>query len=394
METSYKPARKSIDLGLLIPLLLLVGMGVVMVYSASSAVAFKRYGSDYFFLKKQVLFAVVGLTALIITSQIPYKIWKIFVYPGLIVSIGLLVLVYIIGHEAGNATRWLKIGPFSFQPVEMARLALILYLAYSLSKKDEKIRNFAVGTFPHVVVTIVLCGLVVMQPDFGSTVIMLAIMAAMLFIAGVPIYHLLLVGLPAIVAGILIMVKESYRVKRLMSFLDPWQYESDLGYQVVHSLMAFGTGGITGAGIGAGMQKLFYLPEAHTDFIFAVLGEELGLAGTLPIIIIYFWVVVKGLNIARKAPDTFSALLAAGISFSIGLQICLNLGVVMGLLPTKGLALPFLSYGGTSLLFTMAACGILLNISTYVSEIEAQKTPRTKTTKTVRKRNDFQTGEI
>lgn len=365
--------KKPLDYSLLIPVLLLVCLGIVMVYSASSAVALKRYGTDLYFLKKQILFAGLGLAGLMIVTRIPYRIWKIFVYPALIVSIGLLMLVYIIGHEAGNATRWLRVGPFSFQPVELARLSLILYLAYSLSKKGEMIKNFAVGTVPHLVVTLVFCGLVVMQPDFGSTVIMLAIMAAVLFIAGVPIYHLLLVGLPAAVGGILIMITEPYRVKRLMSFMDPWQYESDMGYQIIHSLMAFGTGGFNGTGFGASFQKLFYLPEAHTDFIFAVLAEELGLVGVLIVIMIYFWIIMKGLAISRKAPDIFGSLLAAGITFSLGLQVCLNLGVVMGLLPTKGLALPFLSYGGTSLIFSMAACGVLLNISKYTEASATQK---------------------
>lgn len=366
--------KKPLDYSLLIPVLLLVCLGVVMVYSASSAVALKRYGNDLYFLKKQILFAGLGLVLLMVAARIPYRVWKIFVYPALAASLGLLVLVYIIGHEAGNATRWLKLGSFSFQPSEMARLALILYLAYSLSKKGAKLKNFAVGTVPHLAVTLVLCGLVVMQPDFGSTVIMLAIMGIMLFIAGVPIYHLLRVGLPAVAGGILIMIKEPYRVKRLMSFMDPWQYESDMGYQIIHSLMAFGTGGVNGTGFGASFQKLFYLPEAHTDFIFAVLGEELGLVGVLIVIMVYCWIVIKGLTISRKAPDIFGSLLAAGIAFSMGFQICLNLGVVMGLLPTKGLALPFLSYGGTSLVFNMAALGVLLNIGRYAETVSAPKT--------------------
>lgn len=374
---SAPDSRKSIDFTLLIPVLFLVCLGVVMVYSASSAVALKRYGTDLYFLKRQVLFAVLGIAVMLTVSQIPYKIWKILVYPGLVISIGLLGLVYIVGHEAGNATRWLKIGHFSFQPVELAKLVLITYLAYSLSKKEEYVKNFAIGTLPHVIVTGVLCFLVVMQPDFGSTVILVAIMGAMLFIVGVPIYHLLLMSLPIVIGGALIMLMEPYRVKRLLGFLDPWQYESDIGYQIIHSLMAFGTGGISGTGIGASFQKLFYLPEAHTDFIFAVLGEELGLIGTMTVIVVYFWIIFKGMAISRKAPDTFSSLLAAGISFSLGLQICLNLGVVMGLLPTKGLALPFLSYGGSSLLFNMVACGLLLNISSYADESALERIKRT-----------------
>lgn len=364
--------KKPVDYSLVIPILLLVCLGIVMVYSASSAVALKRYGSDLYFLKKQILFAGLGLCVMLIMTRIPYRIWKIFVYPGLIASIGLLALVYVIGHEAGNATRWLRLGPFSFQPAEMARLALIVYLAYSLSKKGAMLKNFFVGTFPHLVVTGVLCGLVVMQPDFGSTVIMVAIMGAMLFIAGVPIYHLLLTGLPVVLVGVLVMIKEPYRLKRLMGFMDPWQYESDIGYQVVHSLMAFGSGGVSGAGFGASLQKLFYLPEAHTDFVFAILAEEMGLIGVILVIALYFWIVLKGMAIARKAPDTFGTLLAAGLTFSIGLQICLNMGVVMGLLPTKGLALPFLSYGGTSLIFNMAACGLLLNIGRYTQDTVKQ----------------------
>ena len=352
------------DLGLLFPVLLLVGMGIVMVYSASSALAIKKFGSGYFFLQKQAMFSLIGIVVLVVFSYIPFRLYRVLVYPVLAAAIAMLVAVVFsgLGVTAGGSARWLQLGPVQFQPSELARLALVIYMAYSMSKKGEQLRDFYVGFLPHFLVLGLFTGLLLVQPDFGSIVIFAALTWIMLFVGGCRITHLLSVIVMLAPMAWLFMTHAEYRVKRLMSFMDPWQYPADEGYQIVHSLMAFGTGGITGAGIGKGYQKLFYLPEPHTDFIFSVVGEELGLIGVMIVILLYGIMLMRGIRIARHAQDRFGSLLAMGITVTLGLQVCINMGVALGMLPTKGLTLPFLSYGGTSLLINMAAVGIMMNI--------------------------------
>lgn len=364
--TIHSPKILPYDLGLLFPVLFLVGIGIVMIYSASSALAMKKFGSDYYFLKKQVVFIFLGIGALIICRHIPYTFYRPLAYPLLALGfIGLILMLWTpLGLTAGGATRWLHFGRLNVQPSEFVRFAMVIYLADSLSRKQDQIRIFSIGFLPHVVVLGVFSALMLMEPDFGSVAILAAVTWVMLFTGGVRLLHLsasLLVLLPA---AHFLMIHAAYRLKRLMSFLNPWDYASDQGYQIVHSLMAFGTGGIWGTGIGKGYQKLFYLPEPHTDFIFSVIGEELGLAGVLFIIGLYATVLYRGIQIARRAPDVFGALIALGLTTAIGLQVCVNMGVALGLLPTKGLPLPFLSYGGTSLVLSMASVGILMNIGT------------------------------
>ena len=353
------------DAQLLFPVLFLVGIGIVMVYSASSAIAVKKFGSDYYFLKKQAVFAVIGICALVACRHIPYTVYRPLAYPLLALSILLLAAVLFspFGVTAGGSSRWLRLGPIRFQPSEFARLALIVYLAYSMERKADRIGEFSIGFLPHVVVLGVLSALVLKQPDFGSAAILAFLTWLMMFVGGVKLTYLLSSCVLGVVAGAFIITHAGYRARRLMSFLDPWQYSSDAGYQIVHSLMAFGCGGWWGAGIGNGVQKLFYLPEPHTDFIFSVIGEELGVAGVLLIILLYLLIVWKGIRIARHAPDLFGCFLAVGLTAALALQICINMGVTLGLLPTKGLTLPFLSYGGTSLVLNMATVGILMNIA-------------------------------
>jgi len=352
------------DVQLLFPVLFLVGIGIVMVYSASSALAMKKFGSDYFFLKKQAVFALIGICVLVVCRHIPYQAYRPMAYPLLGVAAVLLlaVLVSPLAVTAGGASRWLRLGSLRFQPSEFARLALIVFMAYSLEKKAHRIKDFSVGFLPHVVMMGGLALLVLKQPDFGSAVILAGLTWLMMFVGGVRLTYLLsscaLLGL----AGFYFIAHAGYRMRRLLSFMNPWQYSSDEGYQIVHSLMAFGTGGWWGAGIGNGYQKLFYLPEPHTDFIFSVIGEELGLVGVLFTILLYVVIVWKGIRIACNAPDLFGSYLAIGLTAALGLQICINMGVTLGLLPTKGLTLPFLSYGGTSLVLNMATIGILMNI--------------------------------
>ncbi len=366
MSTSKQaPYTKAYDIQLLFPVLFLVGIGIVMVYSASSAIAMKKFGSDYLFLKKQAIFALVGIVALVICRHFPYRWYRLLAYPLLGVALLLLAAVMFtgFGYSAGGSARWLRFGSLSFQPSEFARFALLVFLAYSLEKKAEKLKQFSIGFLPHVLVFALFAVIIFKQPDFGSVLILAALTWLMMFVGGVRCLHLFTSLLALLPLAYYFLIHAEYRAKRIMSFLDPWQYPSGDGYQVVHSLMAFGTGGLWGAGIGQGYQKLFYLPEPHTDFIFSIIGEEFGLAGVLLIIGLYVLILMKGIQTARNAPDTFGSLLALGLTSAMGLQVCINMGVVLGLLPTKGLTLPFLSYGGTSLLLNMASIGILMNIS-------------------------------
>ena len=363
-RAAAKPLPQTYDVQMLFAVLFLVGIGIVMVYSASSAVAAKKFGNDFYFLKRQALFSVIGILALVVCSHIPFRIYRALTYPILLLSLGLLVVMQMshLGISAGGATRWMRLGPITFQPTEVARLALIIYLAYSLTKKQDDLRQWSIGFMPHLLVLMLFAVALLIQPDFGSVVIFTVIAWLVMFVAGVPLRHLLSAMLPLVPVACYIMVKAPYRIKRLATFLDPWQYPASEGYQIIHSLMAFGTGGLWGTGIGKGYQKLFYLPEPHTDFIFAVIGEELGLWGVLFILALYGLILWRGTRIAQGCQDTFGMLVAAGITAAIGLQVSINMGVALGMLPTKGLTLPFLSYGGTSLLLNMACIGILMNI--------------------------------
>jgi cell division protein FtsW len=301
----------------------------------------------------------------VIGRHVPYRLYRSLAYPLLAIALMLLVAVLVspLGVTAGGSSRWLGLGPLRFQPSEFARFALIVYLAYSLEKKADRIKDFSIGFVPHVVVLGAVAVLILKQPDFGSVAILAVLTWLMMFVGGVRMLYLGSSCLLLAVAGGYFITLAGYRMRRLLSFLDPWQYSADAGYQIVHSLMAFGSGGWWGAGIGKGYQKLFYLPEPHTDFIFSVIGEELGLIGVLVIILLYLMIIWKGIRIARQARDLFGGYLAIGLTAALGLQICIYLGVSLGLLPTKGLTLPFLSYGGTSLVLNMATIGILMNIS-------------------------------
>ncbi|MEW6334677.1 MAG: putative lipid II flippase FtsW [Thermodesulfobacteriota bacterium] len=365
MKTALR--EKKPDLILLLVTLLLVTIGTVMIYSSSSILATERFRDGQFFLRKQLVFFFLGALLMILITRIPYYKLRKLAWPGIAVSVVLLVAIWIppLGIRAGGAVRWLNLGFFSFQVSEMAKVALILFLAHFLTLKANHVKEIGQGLLIPLGVSGVIMGLIVLQPDFGTTVIIVVLTMMMIYLAGGRIIHL--AGLVALVlpVAVWLLLHKKYRLARLTAFLDPWRDPQNSGFHIIQSLIAFGSGGAFGVGIGDSMQKLFYLPEPHTDFILAVIGEESGFIGVGLILFLYTVLIVRGFQIALRAPDLFGNLLASGLTMLLALEIFINIAGVTGLIPLKGLALPFLSYGGTSLMMSLMAVGILLNISAY-----------------------------
>ncbi|MFU8769291.1 MAG: putative lipid II flippase FtsW [Desulfotignum sp.] len=349
---------------LLFPALLLCCIGIVMVYSASSAISMQTHHTLFYFMQRQLMFFCISLGVLFAAASFPHRFYRNFAYLILMTALVLLMAVLIpgLGIQAGGAQRWLDLGMFRFQPAEFTKLALILFMGYSLAKKQTMIQDFTVGFLPHALIYMLFSLLIILQPDFGTIVVLGAICWGMMFVAGVRIFHLLS-PLPLVIPLVYFLVfKVEYRLTRILTFLNPWEDPLNAGYQITHSLKAFGSGGLFGQGIGLGMQKMHYLPEPHTDFIFSIIGEELGLVGVLVILGLYGVILVRGCRIAQTADTLFGAITAAGLTLYLGVQIIINTGVALSVFPTKGLTLPFISYGGTSLVINMAAMGILINI--------------------------------
>lgn len=345
--------------------LLLLGFGLVMVMSAGGAAAQGIWGDKYLFFKKQCLFALVGVAAMFTAANLPMKFFHAMAYPFLALAALLLAATLVpgLGTTAGGATRWLSIGPFSLQPLEVAKPALVFYLAYFYSTKESQVKSFSVGFLPPVFMTGVLCAFLMAQPDFGGAVMLAAILFLMSFVGGARITHLLLTITPALVSGWFLIVNSPYRLKRLTAFMDPFADPADLGYQLVQSLYAFGSGGVTGQGLGAGKQKLLFLPEAHNDFIMAVVGEELGFIGVSIIFALVAVFLMRAYQTALSIKDKRNRLTACGMAFVLSIQFVLNMAVVLGAAPPKGAPMPFVSYGGSSLLMACFCTGILLNLS-------------------------------
>ena len=345
----------------------LVLIGIVMVFSSSAVYAMEEHRDSYFFLKRHLLWVCIGAVVLIIFRKLDYHKLQDLTYPAMIVTFLFLLAVMVpsLSREVGGARRWLSVGDFSFQPSEMAKFALVLFIAKSLDKRVDKLKNFAYGYLPNLIVIGFFFMLILSQPDFGTAIIIAAVVFLMMFIAGVRTKFLVYSILGIIPFLVSAMLSAEYRTRRILSFLDPWQDPSDSGFQAVQSFIAFGRGGIFGLGLGDSKQKLFYLPEAHTDFIFSVIGEEFGLVGTVGIVIIFALLVVRGFIAASRAKDLFGTHLAIGLTLMIGIQALTNMGVTVGILPTKGLTLPFISLGGSSLIVSMACMGVLLNISEH-----------------------------
>jgi cell division protein FtsW len=356
------------DLIIVLMVVALTCFGVVMVYSASSIMATKKFHDGFYFLKRQGIYAILGFAAMAFAMRIDYNFWRKAAVPILLGCLVLLLAVLIpgIGGSAGGSSRWIRLPGFSFQPSEFAKIAFIMYMAYSLDKKQDKVRFFSSGFLPYMVVLAVMLLLLLKQPDLGSSLTLGAVAMVMLFAAGTRlsyIFSMILLALPFLYYAVMHV---DYRRRRIMAFLNPWEDPTNTGFQIIQSWIAVGTGGIFGQGLGEGKQKLFYLPEAHTDFIFSVVGEELGFIGVMVIASMFFLLVHRGIRVALYAEDNFGRSLAFGISTLIGLEAFVNIAVVTGIFPTKGLALPFISYGGSSLIITLFAVGILLNISSRV----------------------------
>ena len=357
--------RFAVDKWLLLAVVALLALGVTMVLSTSYLYSQERFADGTYFFRKQLIAISAGLVALVVCSIVPSTIYRRLSYPLLGLTLLVLVLVLIpgIGVTRGGARRWLMLPGFAFQPAEMAKLALVLYLAHSMARKADKIKTFSLGVLPHLIVGAVFLAALLLEPDFGTALILGVVLYLMLFVGGVRLPHILATGVMALPLLVYLMLTAEYRLRRLMAFMDPWREASSSGFQVVQSLIAFGSGQLWGRGLGESRQKLFYLPEAHTDFVFSVLGEELGLLGALAVLVLFGIITVRGLRLTSKIEEPFEQYLAFGLTVLLGLQALIHMGVVMGLMPTKGLVLPFISYGGSAMVINLMEAGMLLGLS-------------------------------
>jgi len=343
----------------------LVTVGIVMVFNTSYFFAGERFGDPLHVFRKHLVSVVLGLLACVAASRVRSTTYERIAYPALAVVVVMLIAVLIpgVGIVRGGARRWIGLGVMNLQPSEMAKLVAVLYLARSMVRKGPRLATFALGVVPHFIVIGVLAALVVVEPDFGTAALLGMTLFAMLFAGGVRWRHLALPVLPIVPLAVYAISSSPYRLRRVMIFLDPWEHPRDAGFQLVQSFLAFGSGGLFGAGLGESKQKMFFLPEAHTDFIFSVIGEELGLLGALAIVGLFALLAVRGLRVALNHPTFFGQLVAFGTTTVLVLQAGINMAVVLGLLPTKGLALPFVSYGGSAMIGAMTAVGVLLALS-------------------------------
>lgn len=369
-KTRKKIKMKDIDYSLLCAILVLLFIGVVMVYSSSSYYALyeTESKSTEFFFKKEILWTMVGIIGMIFTMSIDYHIYKKLTPWIVIGTLFFLVIVLFIGAEINGARRWIKLGPLSFQPSELAKYVVVLYLALLIDKRRGKIKEFKAGTLYYLAIAAVFAGLIILEKNLSITAIIMMVAFIMILVGGAKISHLLSLIPIGLSAGLGLIFMESYRLQRLTSFLNPWADPSGDSYQLIQSLYALGSGGFFGVGLGNSRQKALFMPEPHNDFIFAIIGEELGLIGCVAIIAIFIFIVIKGTSIAVKARDNYGYLVAIGIISVIAIQAIINIAVVTGSMPVTGVPMPLISYGGTSLVFNLSAIGILLNISRQSKE--------------------------
>ncbi|MBW3591418.1 MAG: putative lipid II flippase FtsW [Actinobacteria bacterium] len=353
------------QLPLLFTVLAMVAVGLLMVLSASSVQAFRESGSSFSYFYRQSIGAALGLVVMITLARADYRKLRLLARPMFTACIIMLVLVIVpfVGTTMGGSSRWFVVGPLNVQPSEIAKLAIIIFAAYVLESKGVRIRDASQMAVPVLPATAMMLGLVIAQPDLGTAIIIGGTMVVVLFLAGARVTHVGALAAGGMVAAVMLALARSYRRERVLSFLDPWADPLDTGYHVIQGQIAIGSGGFFGVGLGASRQKWSYVPNAHTDFIYAIIGEELGLSGTLFVLFLFLFLMLLGVRIARDAPDRFGLLIAGGITGWMGLQALINMAAISGLLPITGVPLPLISFGGSSLVLTMAAMGILLSIA-------------------------------
>lgn len=359
--------RDKPDYLLIVSTLLLLMIGLIMVYSASAVWADYRFHDSFFFVKRQFLFAGIGIAVMLFVMNIDYWVWRKWSKVLLIVCFILLIIVLIpgIGLVRGGARSWLGVGAFSIQPSEFMKIAMIIFLARFLTENQKYITTFRKGLLPSLSLIFLAFGMIMLQPDLGTGVVMVGTCIVMIYIAGARISHFFGLGLIGLIGLGALIISAPYRMQRITSFLDPWGDPLGSGFQIIQSLYAIGPGGIIGLGLGQSRQKFFYLPEPQTDFIYSILVEETGFLGGTFVLALFCIMLWRGISIASGAPDTFGSYLAVGIIGMVVIQVVINISVVTGLMPVTGITLPFLSYGGSSLTLMLGSIGILLNISRY-----------------------------
>ena len=358
--------RLKFDKVLFTTTLLLLSVSVVMVYSASALVAFERFDQSDLFLTKQVLWAVLGLAVLSIAMRVDYRTYRNEAFIWAVLGfVGLLLVAVLFSAPINGTRRWFGLGGLGIQPSELAKLACVLFAALILERRMQRIDDLSYSLLPIGIVVGGMVGLIMLQPDYGTAMTLVLIVGAMIYAAG--LHYRYVVGTALVLVPVLyiLLVSAPYRRERLLAFWDPWADPLDSGFQIIQSLIAVGSGGVTGRGFMEGVQKLFYLPEPHTDFIYAVIGEELGLVGATAVLLCFCVIAWRGLRIALRAEDSFGSFVALGLTTMIGAQAFVNMSVVLSLLPTKGIPLPFVSAGGSSLLVNLLGMGVLLNISQH-----------------------------
>ncbi|RJQ57041.1 MAG: putative lipid II flippase FtsW [Nitrospiraceae bacterium] len=350
---------------IIISVALLLCIGVLMVYSSTVLMSMNKYRNGFHYLLNHLFTIFIGTVSMVLLSHMDYKRPRAFVYVLMGAGLILLLLVFVpgIGLAANGARRWLRLWPTTFQPSEFVKIVMVFFLAHYMDRNIHRMKDFRYGILIPIVVMLVFQGIIIMQPDFGAVMSLGILTMGLLIVGGVRLRYMgamFLLSLPAI---FFLVASSSYRMKRIMSFTNPWKDPLGSGFQLIQSFIAFGNGGILGLGPGGSKQKLYFLPEVHTDFIFSLIGEELGLIGAVSVLVLFFWFFMKGIKVANRTRDPFSYFLAIGLTMMIGVQVIINFAVTTGLMPTKGLPLPFISYGGSALLINMAAVGILINIS-------------------------------
>jgi len=362
------PVKKTTpDFILVIVILALLSLGLIMVYSASAVWADYRFDDSFYFAKRQLIFAIIGLIAMFFIMNIDYWTWRSWSKVILITCFVLLITVLIpgIGNVRNGSRSWIGVGAFSIQPSEFMKLAMIIYLAKFLSENQKNITSFQKGLVPSLGLVFTAFALIMLQPDLGTGTVMVGTCLLMIFVSGARIAHFVGLGLLGLAGFVGLIASAPYRIKRITAFLDPWEDPLGSGFQTIQSLYAIGPGGLFGLGLGQSRQKFFYLPEPQTDFIFAILAEELGFIGGAFVLLLFALLLWRGIRTALSAPDLYGSFLAVGIISMVAFQVIINIGVVTNLIPVTGITLPFFSYGGSSLTLMLMAMGILLNISRY-----------------------------